>query len=223
MTPFQGRNSVSTSFNISPATSEPSSPRMSFSRRDRGLRTSSIVPSYSHTSSTSRPGTPNPHGKPSVKHMTCFWWKDKGECRFSEEDCLYSHHDTGLYADPPRQVLPGGKSTSTPLRPQADHSIEPAVAGRSLDRALQKLHAERNQSSSSLRSLHSSDAAMEYSRPTTPNIDNDMARDLDLTRKAYATVQSDNNFLKGLLGQNSKEKALLISTIETLQAENKGK
>ena len=63
---------------------------------------------------------------------------------------------------------------------------------------------------------------MEYSRPTTPNIDNEMARDLDLTRKAYATVQADNNFLKGLLSQNSKENAHLISTIEILQAENKG-
>ena len=118
MTPFQGRNSASSSFNISPANSEPSSPHISSSRRDRGFRTSSsFAPSYSRTSSSSRPGTPHPHGKPSVKHMTCFWWKEKGECRFSEEDCLYSHHDTGLYADPPRQVLPGGKSTTSPTLP----------------------------------------------------------------------------------------------------------
>jgi hypothetical protein len=42
--------------------------------------------------SSSNPGTPHPHGKPSVKHLTCFWWKEKGDCRFKEEDCLYAHH-----------------------------------------------------------------------------------------------------------------------------------
>ena len=67
------------------------------------------VSPHSRKSSSSRPGTPHPQGKPSVKHLTCFWWKEKGDCRFKEEDCLYAHHDTGLYADPPRQVVPGGK------------------------------------------------------------------------------------------------------------------
>ena len=74
--------------------------------------TQSSVPQRSprsRKSSASRPGAPHPHGKPSVKHLTCFWWKEKGDCRFREEDCLYAHHDTGLYADPPRQVIPGGE------------------------------------------------------------------------------------------------------------------
>ena len=53
--------------------------------------------------------TPHPHGQPSVKHLTCFWWKVKGECRFSEDDCLYAHRETGLLADAPRQVTPGGE------------------------------------------------------------------------------------------------------------------
>lgn len=57
----------------------------------------------------SRRATPHPYGKPSVKHLTCFWWKVKGDCRFAEDDCLYSHRDTGLLADAPRQVTPGGK------------------------------------------------------------------------------------------------------------------
>jgi hypothetical protein len=67
--------------------------------------------------SSSNIGTPHPHGKPSVKHLTCFWWKEKGDCRFKEEDCLYAHRDTGLYADPPRQVIPGGvfKNLPTPF------------------------------------------------------------------------------------------------------------
>jgi hypothetical protein len=79
-------------------------------KRGRGGRPSSL-PRRSPQSrkSSSNPGTPHHHGKPSVKHLTCFWWKEKGDCRFKEEDCLYAHHDTGLYADPPRQVIPGGK------------------------------------------------------------------------------------------------------------------
>jgi hypothetical protein len=80
-------------------------------KKGRGGRTSSTPrrSPNSHKSSSPRPGTPHPHGKPSVKHLTCFWWKEKGDCRFKEEDCLYAHHDTGLYADPPRQVIPGGE------------------------------------------------------------------------------------------------------------------
>ena len=54
----------------------------------------------------SNPTTPS--GKPSVKHLTCWWWFEKGQCRYDEDDCLYAHHDTGMVADAPRQVKPGG-------------------------------------------------------------------------------------------------------------------
>jgi hypothetical protein len=27
--------------------------------------------------------------KPSVKHLTCWWWHEKRQCRFSDEECLY--------------------------------------------------------------------------------------------------------------------------------------
>jgi hypothetical protein len=122
-------------FSNSPGNSEPESPRsVSFvsntpgqnqsQMADRSLtptpasvtkkqpRPSSLpaTPRSRKLSPRPRSGTPHPHGKPSVKHLTCFWWKEKGDCRFSEEDCLYAHHDTGLYADPPRQVTPGGKT-----------------------------------------------------------------------------------------------------------------
>lgn len=50
----------------------------------------------------------HPQGKPSVKHLTCYWWKTRGSCRFAEKDCLYAHRNTGLYADAPRQLAPGG-------------------------------------------------------------------------------------------------------------------
>ena len=34
--------------------------------------------------------------KKSLKHLTCYHWKQRGGCRYREEDCQYSHYDTGL-------------------------------------------------------------------------------------------------------------------------------
>ncbi|KAL2389209.1 hypothetical protein RJ035_002499 [Blastomyces gilchristii] len=48
--------------------------------------------------------------RPSVKHLTCWWWNEKGQCKYSVDECLYAHHKTGKVADAPRQVKPGGKS-----------------------------------------------------------------------------------------------------------------
>lgn len=66
----------------------------------------------SRTQPPSRAGSPFTHVRAndintlnqtrrSVKHLTCFWWWEKGECRFSDEECLYSHHDTGHYTNAP--------------------------------------------------------------------------------------------------------------------------
>ena len=131
LTPLHGKRRSAASFVTSPPSSEPGSPRIT-----SGIRSASnsslkqyqeavnnpkpSIPAaagksrpasfqLSREPSHSRPSTPHPHGKPSVKHLTCFWWKEKGHCRFKEADCLYSHYDTGLYADPPRQVIPGGE------------------------------------------------------------------------------------------------------------------
>ena|SRR5947209_4969994 len=137
LTPIRTKNFSGTMFTISPTSSDLDSPGLPAVRSSSNTslnrfqgpvrygphppnptakkgkkgRTSSIPrrSPHSHKSSSSRPGTPHPHGKPSVKHLTCFWWKEKGDCRFKEEHCLYAHHDTGLYADPPRQVIPGGE------------------------------------------------------------------------------------------------------------------
>jgi hypothetical protein len=112
--PFQSqfesleRSFSQTSLNTQPYPSRPRTPTPSSAGmrgKGRAAPRSSSVPS----SPKSRK-SPHPYGKPSVKHLTCFWWKVKGDCRFSEEDCLYAHHDTGLLADAPRQVTPGGKS-----------------------------------------------------------------------------------------------------------------
>ena len=122
-------------FTTSPASSEPGSPGLrGFEPEDRSASHSSLQQlkspattpkiaawrsrSRGQNRSSSHPGTPltssrnsapHPQARPSVKHLTCFWWKERGDCRFKEEDCLYAHHDTGLYADPPRQVVPGGE------------------------------------------------------------------------------------------------------------------
>lgn len=50
----------------------------------------------------------------SVKHLTCWYWANKG-CRLSDHACLYSHHDTGRIAEPPVQVQ-RGREFSLPLR-----------------------------------------------------------------------------------------------------------
>ncbi len=106
--PSLERSFSQTSLNAPRYPSHPRTPTPSSS----GLRAkiSNVPRSSSMPSSPKlRRPTPHPHGKPSVKHLTCFWWKVKGECRFSEDDCLYAHRETGLLADAPRQVTPGGE------------------------------------------------------------------------------------------------------------------
>ncbi|KAK2770473.1 hypothetical protein FQN53_005532 [Emmonsiellopsis sp. PD_33] len=86
--------------------------------------------SVPHIPTQGRPRTATPTakgGKPSVKHLTCWWWNEKGQCRYSEKNCLYAHRETGKIADAPRQVRPG----------------EPPVAGKSLEKALQEAAGER--------------------------------------------------------------------------------
>lgn len=246
LTPIHTNNRPSALFTTSPANSEPSSPGLRpsnirssssgslnrFQAQARGPPTPTTKPSRrgrnryetsfggsprsrKSAESLSRPGTPHPHGKPSVKHLTCFWWKEKGDCRFKEEDCLYAHRDTGIYADAPRQVAAG----------------EPAMAGRNLDRATRKFHGDHhNKSSSSLKSVASNTEIFHAaaSRPGTPAstelpVSPAIHEQLEETEKEMAVVRSDNVFLRSLVEQDRKEKAVLLTTIDNLQAENKGK
>ncbi|EGC44831.1 predicted protein [Histoplasma capsulatum var. duboisii H88] len=78
--------------------------------------------------SESRPSTSESRkARPSVKHLTCWWWNEKGKCKYTVDECLYAHHKTGRVADAPRQVKAG----------------EPPVAGRKLMRALREEAEER--------------------------------------------------------------------------------
>ena len=47
----------------------------------------------------------------SVKHLTCWYWANKG-CKLPDHLCLYSHFDTGRLAEAPIQVQRGRESSS---------------------------------------------------------------------------------------------------------------
>ena len=53
-------------------------------------RSSSVPVSLQVPRTWVRATSPQPQdgSKSSVKHLTCFWWKEKGACRFSDEECL---------------------------------------------------------------------------------------------------------------------------------------
>ena len=76
----------------------------------------------SRGSATSRSGSLSHLYKPSVKHLECYYWKHRGRCRFSEEECLYAHHDTGMSTDEPFAIAFG----------------EPTRAGKALEEALER-------------------------------------------------------------------------------------
>ena len=144
----------------------------------------------------------------SVKHLTCFWWWEKGECRYSDEECLYSHYDTGHHTSAPRQVIPG----------------EPAKAGKSLERALNKL-AISNRSSVSLSSLanmaHGANTNhTSSSGPETPFYDRSRSSTPSpLEISQVAQLKADNDFLRTLIEQSQREKRSLIDAIDILKTE----
>jgi hypothetical protein len=97
------------------------------------------------------------------------------------------------------------------------NNTEPAMAGRSLDRALKKLHSEHNKSSTSLKSMGCEIFADNASRPETP------VTEPPVSPAVISQSQSENIFLRNIVEQNMKEKEVLITMIENLQEENKSK
>lgn len=109
-------------------------------------------PSPTHPQQAARASPQHHHGhrahphpkpkaaKPSVKHLTCYFWSEFGHCQWSEEDCLYAHKPTGKIASAPVQVEVGSTSSfphpiiaissPSPLTPKPPKTTEPAVAGR---------------------------------------------------------------------------------------------
>lgn len=50
---------------------------------------------------------------PSVKHLTCYFWAKNGNCKWSDDECLYAHHETGKIANGPMQVEPGSEHNAS--------------------------------------------------------------------------------------------------------------
>lgn len=50
-----------------------------------------------------------------LRELTCFFWRTRGQCAKSDEQCEYAHRDTGTWAAPP----PGFKQAKEDARPQA--------------------------------------------------------------------------------------------------------
>ncbi|KAI4145847.1 MAG: hypothetical protein LQ341_002243, partial [Variospora aurantia] len=51
----------------------------------------------------------SPLGRRKMKHLTCWYWHDKGDCVYPEDRCLYTHSYVGTQriADAPVQKQPG--------------------------------------------------------------------------------------------------------------------
>ncbi|KIV76870.1 hypothetical protein PV11_08721 [Exophiala sideris] len=129
---------------------------------------------YRHSHTNSGTGGPNK----SVKHMTCFWWRNQGFCKKTDEECSYAHWDTGLYSDAPKQVNPG----------------EPAKAGKSLERALQKKFEEERREARSMQALTSVGGSSNVSsrEVTPPNDSNGQMGGSSTTPSPVAVGSFDN-------------------------------
>lgn len=188
--------------------------------------------------SASRPRPPVQSGTMNLKQLTCHWWFQTGSCRFSSKDCLYAHHDTGKHAEAPRQVIPdqpavAGRNADRKLR-----EVETHLTSLRLDDA-RKMHSR---STSSLAEIanHPMSAppggAFNISRPSTPGglmlrspgpsmqaqgvfpiIPNSP---LHLATTNAAHLEGELRFFRTLVEQAGKEKEVMVSTIESLQAEN---
>jgi hypothetical protein len=107
---------------------------------------------------------------------------------------------------------------STPILNDRSRSLEPAKAGRHLEKALENLRSKRNQSSSSLNTSMVANPSTPESQGTSSASTTPI--DIETFQDRIASLQSDNYFLRGLVEQSSKEKCILMTTIEGMQKEN---
>lgn len=61
--------------------------------------------------SANTPSSTQKQPKPSVKHLTCYFWSEFGHCQWSSTECLYAHWYTGKVASAPVQIEVGSKSS----------------------------------------------------------------------------------------------------------------
>ncbi|KPI42542.1 uncharacterized protein AB675_9689 [Cyphellophora attinorum] len=184
-----------------------------------GSRSASLPPTIDRSVDVSPLTNTDTSRSRSVKHLTCFWWKEKGDCKYSDEDCLYAHHDTGRYTEAPRQVNPN----------------EPAKAGKNLARALSSLSISGQQAGLGMGLV----GTPMGSRPMTPvgsvggigGVGSSGSRPVtpSLLSRAYSpaplhvpqdivALQNELGFYKTMAATNQQEKTILIDMIHTLQA-----
>lgn len=167
-------------------------------------------------------------GRPSVKHLTCYWWKVKGTCRYDEEHCLYSHHDTGKVADAPRHLVPGEKAmagrnlearlahyrTSTPADAQPSEPSWKAPHGTSEESTTQDLM--------SYPGLSAPNTTTEGPQSDIQTLQNNITllqNDKFILQNFIASCTRDKDYFKNQLIQSSIENRSLQHTIQGLQTE----
>ncbi|KAM0804223.1 hypothetical protein BDR22DRAFT_655108 [Usnea florida] len=89
----------------------------------------------------------------SVKHLTCWYWA-KGRCRLADDQCLYSHFNTGKLAAAPMQLQAGlravaGRNATIsqpgPRESKRHHRARLAVGDPQIDKQLERIRAKAKQ------------------------------------------------------------------------------
>lgn len=134
----------------------------------------------------------------SVKHLTCYFWAKNGTCKFSEEDCLYAHHNTGKVAQGPLQVELGRRFISRIGYSLAINSkIGPAVAGKNATSARPIYQDWRGSAGSSLNESKSSPGTI-----SDPGIQEQIRY---ITMKAKANAMADNSASMSVLPHKRRQ------------------
>lgn len=134
----------------------------------------------------------------SVKHLTCYFWAKNGTCKFSEEDCLYAHHNTGKVAQGPLQVELGRRFSFRVDNPSAiNRQLGPAVAGKNATAARPIYKDWRGSAGGSSHGSKNSHGAI-----TDPEIREQIRY---ITMKAKANAMTDDSASMNVLPQKRRQ------------------
>lgn len=75
------------------------------------------------------------------KHLTCFYWAKNGTCRYTDDECVFAHYNTGVVAHDP---LRNQNITTTTSRENDDNNNEKVNAGLPLSKSLTCFFWARN-------------------------------------------------------------------------------
>jgi gamma-glutamylcyclotransferase len=62
------------------------------------------------------------------KQLECWWWKIKGSCRFSDQQCAFAHHTTGTLANAPpgKKRAPSSEKQNASFQPNSTPRRNPS-------------------------------------------------------------------------------------------------